>query len=178
MNKDQRDFESRFQALIALPGNGDPIYFHDIWKDIGRSPLDAKLTALTELFIAANSEQRQLIRDHHEEQHDRLWELIAYIRRVARLIVTKDDVGHLKLGLAAAAIEGGRWDYRDLIVSLVILRFAAERVGIDHVPFFNEAIKTVSMETNEAIFTNARDHSPENVEYTIRSFGPKDWISE
>ncbi len=57
---------------------------------------------------------------------------------LGKLIQSEQDSKWLQIGIAAAMIDGGRGDYPDLIVSLVLLRFAAEMHGIDTQPFFDD----------------------------------------
>ncbi len=161
-----------------MPGEGDELY-HDgrMWEDVGSRALDTRLTELAVLYLASDSEQRKLIGAYFSGNEKRLWELIIYVRRIAKLITSADDVNWFRLGLAAASIEGGRWDFRDLIVSLVILRFAAERVGIEAVPFFDEIIE-MSNPTTHSIFNNARNHSTGDIEATVKAFGPEDWAAK
>lgn len=175
---DEDIFKARFQEWRLLPGEGDPLY-HDgrMWEDVGSCALDARLTELAKLYLASDSEQRKFIRAYFSGKEERLWELIIYVRRIAKLITSAEDIKWLRLGLAAASIEAGRWDFRDLIVSLVILRFAAERVGLEPLPFFDEIIE-ISNPTMNDIFNNARNHSTGDIEATVKAFGPEDWAAK
>jgi hypothetical protein len=101
----------------------------------------------------------------------------GYVRGVAVRIGSPDDVAWRRRGLAIAAVEGGRIDYRDTIVSLVILRYGAERAGIDPRPFFDEAMATASPQ-GRLCLRNARDHSRRDVLYTVREMGPPEWRAE
>ena len=170
----QSVFQTKFQKWQTSFGTGDdPVYEKGSrWTNIGNSSLDKKFTELAELFLAANPEQRELIRDYFEGQSDLLWKLITYERRVAMLITTVEDSNWLRLGLAIASIENGRLDFRDSIVSLVILRYAAKRVGINPSSYFNDIIK---ISPREGIFINARDHSSWGVRGIVNAFGPEEW---
>jgi hypothetical protein len=143
-----------------------------LWSNAGGPSLDLSLSDLADLYWDADDSQRQQIRD---EVDPRLtWELLTYIRRVAVLIESKDDVPWLRRGLAIAAIVGDRDDYRDLIVSLIILRHGAERAGIKTRKHFNDAIKAAGPEIHDYL-KNARDHGESDVEFTVREFGPPQW---
>ena len=61
-----------------------------------------------------------------------------YVRRMGKRLRSADDVEWMRRGLAIAAVEGGRRDYRDTIVSLVLLRYAAEQVDLSFDPLFRQ----------------------------------------
>jgi hypothetical protein len=144
----------------------------NFWSRSVEPPLEPQLTELADLYWDASADQRRQIR---ESVGARLsMELFLYIRRVAIMIETRHDVAWLRRGLAIAAIENGHGDYRDTIVSLVILRFAAERVGIKTRKHFNDAIRIAETGVHETL-KNARDHRESDVKYTIREFGPPEW---
>ncbi len=144
-----------------------------MWSNAGGRPLDSQLTTLADLYWDATTDQRRQIRD---AVNPRLaWELLAYIRRVAILIENKGDVQWLRRGLAVAAIANGGFDYPDLIISLVILRHGAERVGIKTRKHFNDVIKITETDIHH-VLRNARDHAESAVKATIREFGPPQWL--
>lgn len=145
---------------------------NDFWSDAGSRPLDLSLSPLADLYWEADNGQRQQIRDAVDPRI--IWELLVYIRRVAVLIEGKDDVQWLRRGLAIAAIVSGREDYRDLIVSLVILRQGAERVGIKTQKHFNDTIK-IAEPAIHGILENARDHGESGVDAIISAFGSPQW---
>jgi hypothetical protein len=76
----------------------------------------------------------------------------------------------LRRALARGDVSGPEDDLRDVVVTLVLLRHAAERAGLDAVTILGEAAHLASAATRPA-FENARDHSPEDVLYTARAFG-------
>lgn len=168
--------DPEFQAWREMPGDGGYARI-DIWQRAGRVPLDRKLTRLAEMYLEADAARREQIRAYFADKIAALGEMWLYVRRVARCINSADDVEWLRRGLTVAVIEGGRIDYRDTIVSLVILRHAAERAGIDPRGYFDEAIKFADSATRP-ILRNARDHSHADVLYTVRAFGPRDWAAE
>jgi len=184
---DQNSFEEQFQQCLAMPGAGDTEYFK--WKDIGTHPADLRFTALAQFYLQCDSKQRQLIRDHFKGQNDLLWAMTFYVRRVAKLIKSKDDTQWLRLGLAAAAIQDGRADFRDLVMSLTVLRYGAKRVGIDPYPFVEAAIEIAGQPSHDAyqwsgydvfrnIVTTKERETPEGTADLIRRFGPEDWVAE
>ena len=141
------------------------------WESVGATELDEQLTRLADLFIGTPPDQQQMVRD---AVHPRsLWNLIAYVRRLSMLIMATSDSMWLRRALAVAAIEDGRFDYRDLIVSLVIARAASEHVGIDHIPHFIWCLDSFHPTSHES-FTNARDHAESDVHDILRSFGPSE----
>lgn len=102
------------------------------------------------------------------------WDLVLYVRRVALPIHSPTDVDWLKKGLAAASIENGQFDFRDTIVSLVLLRYAAEKAGIDARQHFDETI-AISDKAVVSSLENARDHRPGDMRDIIYQFGPREW---
>jgi hypothetical protein len=168
--------DPEFQSWLKLPA-GCGYCKTPLWSYVGRRSLDRKLTLLAELYQDAGSERRQQVYRYFEGKGARLDEMWIYVRRVAMLIRSKRDADWLRRGLTIAAIEGGRVDYRDTIVSLVILRYGSERAGIKTRPFFNEAIPMATKEGQENL-RNARDHSRADVEYTVREMGPPQWAAE
>jgi hypothetical protein len=168
--------DPEFQTWLKLPQ--DRGYCDTpLWSYVGRRKLDQKLTRLAELYRSATPERQRQIHSYFEGKQARLNEMLIYVRRVAKLIRLHRDVAWLRRGLAIAALEGGRVDYRDSIVGLVILRFGAERANIRTRRFFEEALPMASVECR-GIFENARDHGKGDVEYTIRAMGPPEWAKE
>ena len=172
----QGEFETRFQTWQSSLGTGkDPAYSGEIdWKTIGHSALDKRFTELVELFGASTFEQQQRIRDYFGDQEDLLWNLVLYVRRVAKLINTREDIGWLWAGLVIASVENGRVDSRDTLASLVILRFAAKRVGINPNPYFDEIIK-ISPPPGRERLISGRDHPSWDAKGIINYFGPEEW---
>ena len=82
----------------------------------------------------------------------------------------RGDVTALRRALALVDLSGLGDDPRDVVVTLVLLRHAAERAGLDAVTILGEAARLASA-ANRPAFENARDHSPQDVEYTARAFG-------
>ena len=166
-------FTKRFRECADALQTRDRVYrSKNLWSNVGGRPLDSSLSTLADLYWDAEEGQRQQIRDAVDPRLT--GELLAYIRRVAVLIEGKGDVQWLRRGLAMAAIVSGREDYRDLIVSLVILRHGAERAGIKTRKHFNDTIKVAESEIHD-ILKNARDHKESDVKLTIREFGPPQW---
>ena len=212
---DKTVFKAKFQEWEALPGIGDPVYHSEyLWTEVGQRPLDVRLSALAELYLDADPDQRQLIRDYfqvrsdpqrrlisyvrriikfiqtmidpNQEQStrnyfqaiaDRQWELIIYVRRIGKLIKSVNDTKWLRLGLAVASIKGAGGEWRDLIVSLVILRYAAERLGIETGPFFDEIMRITNPESR-GIFENAIKMGQRNVKDIIKTSSTLDWAGE
>ena len=56
--------------------------------------------------------------------------IYVFIKSIAKRICTKDDGSLLEIGLAAASIEEGRMDFRDLYVSLEELHKKVKEVDI------------------------------------------------
>jgi hypothetical protein len=139
------------------------------WESVGNCDLDRQLTDLADCFRQCSSCQRQVFRSSVHAHAS--WNLIAYVRRLALLLLRDSDPIWVRRGLAIANLENGQSDFRDSIVSLVILRAAAESIGLDPVPEFNETIKDCE-KSMIGILENARDHHPQDVRCILRTFGP------
>lgn len=163
-------FQKRLDELSDFIGPQAPRYKNATSRtSAGDVQLDQQLTQLADLFMNATPRQRETIRS--VVQPRALSNLLTYIHRVSITLLQEHDTIWLQRALAAAVIIGERCDYRDLIVSLVIVRVAAERVGIDHVPHFNSCIEKYKPSSVEP-YTNARDHRPSDVRDILRHFGP------
>jgi hypothetical protein len=152
------------------------------WRDIGASPMDSRLAAFSELYADADADQRRIIEDFFDGEE--LRELEIFVARSARLMETTGDPRWLRRGLAAACIEGGRYDFRDLISSLSILRYGAERAGIEVEPFFHEAL-AMDLPANSAkapslqeIFLTVKSYPEPTLRRFVREFGPPEWRDE
>lgn len=101
-------------------------------------------------YLHEEADERKSIRDfiHEIKGGIRLPGLIyivpnaiyAFIQSTAKRIRSKADGKLLEVGLAAASIEEGNMDSRDLFMSLKELHEAAEKVGIDSTAQFKVII--------------------------------------
>lgn len=150
-----------------------------IWDEIGTSGFDQRWSQLADIYLAADSHRRKQIRDYFAERIQDLDAMWLYVRRMGRRVTTPEDTEWVRRALAVAAIEGGRSDYRDTIVSLVLLRYGAEQAKIDVDRLFQEiqAPEYVAPE-NKPLFENARTHSPRDIAATVEAFGPPDWVEK
>jgi len=169
---DQTLFEAKFSNIAKKLRDAQSYYDFkpgETWDNIGTNPLDVAFTELSELYLEADTTQREYIFEQAalEKLPYNLW---YFIRRVAKHIQSQGDTKWLEIGLAASLIDGARADFRDLIISLVLLRFTAEIYEIDIVPFFDNAIQN-SDEKLKPILENARDHSEPDVHSIVQSFG-------
>ncbi len=165
--------DSEFQKWNASPGTGD-YGSTETWAEIGALNLDKRLAHLADLYLESGLEKRTDIRAFFEGNQDRLDEMWLFVRRVAKLLEFESDPKWVRRALAVAEIEGGRVDYRDSVVSLVLLRYGAERVGIDPRPLFDTALLSSPSDFTK-LLKNARDHASADVQMTVREFGPGDW---
>ncbi len=138
----------------------------------GIRTLDSHLTELADLYWEVSETQQQRIRD--EIDPDLAEPLLCCIHRFAILIADKDDLQWFRRGLAIAAIQNGRCDYRDFVIALVILRHGAERVGIKTRKHFNDTVKAADKTIHDYL-KNARDHRESDVKLTVGQFGPPEW---
>jgi hypothetical protein len=81
-------------------------------------------------------------------------------------VVARPEI--IALALVDLAERGN--DPRDSIVTLVLLRHAAERAGIDAVAVLDDMVGRASAGMR-AVFASARDHRPADIASTVRAFG-------
>ncbi len=167
-----------FEKWQGLPGAGQYATL-GTWKKLGACEADVRWTRLADLYLRSDTQRRKQIRDYFGDRRADLDEMWLYVRRMGARMQSTDDIHWLRRGLAIAAIEGGRMDYRDTIVSLVLLRHGAERLKIDFDPLFRQ-IQTAEFiaPENKLLFENARTHAAKDVVYTVRAFGPSKWVAE
>ena len=168
----------KFGAWLKLPA-GDDYAKIGAWKQVGDCDADRRWSALADLYLSEDSSRRKQIRDYFGGRNKALDEMWIYVRRMGQRLRSADDVDWLRRGLAIAAIEGGRMDYRDTISSLVLLRHGAERVGITVDPLFRQIQQAEYIAPeNKPLFENARSHKPHDIAATVRAFGPPEWIND
>ncbi len=177
---DQSQFEARLVAIHKKMDQAKDSYNfktgEEVWRNIGVNPLDVAFAELSELYLEADSVQKKYIFDSIANDRS-LYDIWYFVRRVGKQINSAGDSRWLEIGIAAAMIDGGRADFRDLIVSMVLLRFAAEVCGVNTKPFFDNAMQNADEEMIP-ILKNVRDHSQKEVRYTVRSFGDPKWVSQ
>lgn len=145
-----------------------------IWDHVGKRELDESIAIVADYYIQFEAE-RAIIREELRE-FESLWSLVLFVRRAGLLI--KLDAGSrvdwFHRGLAVASMIDANCDFRDLIVSLVVLRAFAIDAGLDTDQMFDQAILW-STDRMIGILTNARNHARENIDQTMATFGPLPW---
>ena len=94
---------------------------------------------LCQTYLDAPYEQRTLIRDAVSDRKGILNRLLGFVYEAAEQVRATKDVYWLRMGLAAAAIENSRLDWRDSLTAMAELYVTAEEVGIDPKPEFEAA---------------------------------------
>jgi hypothetical protein len=176
---EQTLFETKFSSIMKKLDEAQSFYDFkagETWDNVGTNPLDVALTELSELYLEADTTQREYIFEQAAiaKLPYNLW---YFIRRVAKHIQSQEDTKWLEIGLAASRIDGARADFRDLIISLVLLRFTAEIHEIDTKLFFDNAIQN-SDDKLKPILLNARDHSEPDVHSIVQTFGWPELMEE
>ena len=97
---------------------------------------DELLDGLCPAYLAATESQRQASRAAVANKRGVLSALLRYIGRAAQHLRAAGNREWLLRGLAAASIDDGRPDWRDLLLALAELYVAAEQTGIDPQPAF------------------------------------------
>jgi hypothetical protein len=175
---EQIEFDEKFSEIQAMFKAGVKSYQFkngdDVWANVGSVHLDNFFTELATLYIASNDNQRSTLYEYCGRQQAIIENLWYYIRRVGKLIESKDDKKWLELGIACSLIDGGRLDYRDTITSLILLRFAAERKGIETHSVFDSFIQS-AQDNMKKMLENVRDHPESSVRSSVQYFGPPEW---
>ncbi len=167
---------TQFREWTSMPGHEGYGRLR-IEQDLEETPADTRFDALADLYLRCDSIGQREIRDYFSEKPNEWISMFQYLRRASSRLAIDGQVLMLRRGLAIAAIEGARFDYRDSIVSLVLLRYAAEKTEIDPKPYFRQIRNCVASE-NIPYLDSALGHSREAMLATVRSFGPKDWAKD
>jgi hypothetical protein len=172
-------FEAKFSSITKKLSDAQSCYEFktgETWDNVGTNPLDEAFIELSELYLEADSTQRKYIFEQAELMNlpYNCW---YFIRRVAKLIQSPRDTRWLEIGLAASLIDGARGDFRDLIASLVLLRFTAEIHEIDTKPFFDNAIQN-SDDQLKPILLDALNHPEADVHFIVQNFGWPELVDE
>ena len=102
------------------------------------------LDQLCNAYLTASSQEREQIRNAVSNKEGVLSVLVSRIRKAADDLRASGNQEDLLEGLAAASIENGQTDFRDLLVALAELYVAAEEVGIDPKPHFQTVARVSS----------------------------------
>ena len=172
---EQNEFDEQFSELEATLDVGPDSYRFanavEIWENIGSASLDKFFIGLAELYLDSNDKQRQTLYEYCGQKKVILENLWYFIRRIGVLIYTGDDKRWLDIGIACAILDGGRVDPRDLIVSLVLLRYFAEEQKIDAKGVFDKFIQSAEGGV-KGILENAQNYPKSSIRGIVHSFGP------
>lgn len=169
------EFEKRFSKIQAMPKTRD---VKDVWENTGSTPLDKFFIELAELYLESDDSQKSILYIYCGQQQVVLQNLWNFIRRLGKLIHNPDDKRWLEIGIACALLDGNRGDdFRDLIISLVLLCFMAERRGIDIKTIFDRFIRIANGEI-KGILENVRNHSEHAIHMTVQTCAPREWVKE
>lgn len=136
---------------------GDSKYATLYLKNAGQSPLDTKFNTLCQLYMDSDDKQRSQLHyifdsEKNTSYNETLcWDLIMYVRRISKLIKSEKDICYLYYGLYAVAMVGYGPDYRDVIVSLAFLYYAAKQAGINVTQAFKDIAVTTIPKINKFI---------------------------
>jgi len=91
---------------------------------------------LCRIYFDASRRERRLIRDALADKKGVLNCLLGYVYESAEQVRATGNRCWLQVGLAAASLQEGGYDYRDFLLALAELYVIAEEVGIDPKPEF------------------------------------------
>ena len=142
----------------------------------GVEPLDGAIAALCDAYLDASADDRAYMRDFFRNQRRFRQNLLGYVFRAASALRRDPSPRWVRRGIVAAAIEDQGLDYRDLIVSLIVLRWAAERVGLDARPEF-ESLAPIASDRTSALIRGIPPRSASEVEDTVKQMTARAWRS-
>ncbi|MFO0870896.1 MAG: hypothetical protein U0935_18365 [Pirellulales bacterium] len=163
---DSQVFENRLAAWFAKSAPGtcrfQPRSMAVIWRRPFGMPFDRLMTELVTLYLEADDTQRLRLAEQTAEHRRVLGDASHFICRLLSCIRTPADTQWVRLALAVTRLDVDRTDYRDLIVSLVLVRHVAAHRGFDIVPLIDEELATASGTLRE-ILLNVRQHSERDI---------------
>ncbi len=137
------EFETKLAKARELIASCDPVFGSHFEEREPRQadlpltlngPMERGLLLLAELYLEASAPKREQLREGLGNLA-----LSDFMARVLELIRSPRDARWVRIFLAAAGLDGGRSDYRDLIAALSGLIHAVSHAQIDIEPFFVEA---------------------------------------
>lgn len=166
-------FDARLSAIVSQLDADKRFYraknMHVLWRPLFGTPFDRLMTDVTLLYLEADGTQRKELLERLAKHRDWTYDATYFMGRVTARIRTAEDAIWVKASLAAARVLDGRADFRDIILSLVLVRHVAEQRGIDV-----QAIIDAEIESDEDplrdILLNVRNHSPRDVMSTLQFF--------
>jgi hypothetical protein len=131
----------------AYPHEEKAQFFHDLYDEMSQEQRqslpyimeDCPDWVFCKLFLEADAEEQERLIDR-ATQTRRLD--AGTISSYANSIKSKQDIAHLREGLAATVLLNGNDDYRDILTSLASLWVAAAHADIDPLPYFQAAALT------------------------------------
>jgi len=175
MNDDE--FQTKFQSWKNDFLSNRKQYDNQVWANLIEHPLDISFIGLAELYQASGEGQRLVIENFFERKPEWTWQLVIFIRRTAKLLNPSNNNKMINAGLSIANLVSKKDDFRDIIVSLIILRFAAEKSGLDIKPSLEKAMINAN-DVLRNILTSTLNHDHSSVVWTIKNFGPTEWAEE
>ncbi|MBI5932164.1 MAG: hypothetical protein HY867_00540 [Chloroflexi bacterium] len=149
-------------------------YGNSIWENIGKHPQDILFLDLGEIYITASSELRMKIKGLFEKRPEQTWQLVLFIRRIAKMINFDTQTKLVKIGLAIADIVMENEDYRDISISVAILKYGSEKVGINVTELIENEISNYSAELS-TLLNNLMKWSKNDMKLSLLWFGPPEW---
>jgi hypothetical protein len=140
----------------------------------GSEPLDDAIAELCDVYLETDRDGRAEIRELFANEREFRQTLLAYVFRAASALRREPAVRRVRLGIIAIAIEDQRVDYRDSIVGLILLRWAAERVNLDPRATF-ESLADAASEKTGAMIRGIPSRSASEVAYTVQHMTARSW---
>jgi hypothetical protein len=143
MNPDSEHIASLFQQLQAPLFRATPETQESVQRAIGE---------LCEVFLGASPEVRAEIVSyvHTEFSTNFFW----FAKRMAALGVRRSSPEAVRMGLTALIVENNNFDFRDMLMSLVLIYHSAVKLDLDPLQLFDSA---ASLTVNEELAEIVRD---------------------
>jgi hypothetical protein len=149
-------------------------YSENIWEDINIHPFDLSLDKLAQIYLEASSTGKADIEKYVQRRDGLSWALVLYIRRAALRLQSKEEdiLAYWAMGIALLASKSD--DVRDIVISLMLLKVGAEKIGVDLKPLYNK-IDPSGLTYSKSIFYKAENQPNNSLIYAIKKFGPPEW---
>jgi hypothetical protein len=132
-------------------------------KGYGNTPLpgprDEEIAQLIRAWVDLSERDRREVASQISD--DQSFTLICFGERMASLGVRERNSERLSLGLLALGIEGGNFDWRQNWLIVPLHYDAAQRIGVDPVPLFENAASLLGGKFAEHLRRFLRQAEPE-----------------
>lgn len=167
--------ETGFREWEKLPGAGQYAALRP-WESVGSAEADQRWGKLADYYLESSSTTRRGIREWFNGNDAALAEMRNYVRRISLELGSSGSVDTLRRGLAITAIEGGRSNLSETLISLQLLRYASQLSGIDSDEPWRQIQDPVFLAPeNKPLFELVRIQRQHDLRQAALAYGPPGW---